>query len=84
MNADKDEDIQTIAERAVIPNETSHNEPFEVTAAAVACALKAADQQGRAYASLTRNLQAKKGITAISAALKELSIRIEILPIAWQ
>ena len=50
VNADNDEDIQTIAERAVIPDETSHNEPFEITAAAVACALKTADQQGRAYA----------------------------------
>ena len=38
-----------IAERAVIPGETSHNEPFEVTAIAVMRAIKAADQQGRAY-----------------------------------
>jgi glycerol dehydrogenase len=33
----------------VIPGETSHNEPFEVTAIAVMRALKAADQLGRAY-----------------------------------
>ena len=50
INAGDDEEIKAIAERAVIPGETSHNEPFEVTAEAVARALKAADQQGRAYA----------------------------------
>ena len=50
VNADSDKEIQTIAERAVMPGETIHNEPFEVSADAVACALKAADQQGRAYA----------------------------------
>ncbi len=50
VNADSDEDIHAIAERAVIAGETIHNEPFEITADAVACALKAADQQGRAYA----------------------------------
>ena len=49
VNANSDEDIHAIAERAVIAGETIHNEPFEITADAVACALKAADQQGRAY-----------------------------------
>ena len=50
VNANSDEDIHSIAERAVMAEETIHNEPFEITADAVACALKAADQQGRAYA----------------------------------
>jgi glycerol dehydrogenase len=50
VDADSDKEIQTIAERAVMPGETIHNEPFNVSADAVACALKAADQQGRAYA----------------------------------
>jgi glycerol dehydrogenase len=49
VNASSDEEIMQIATRAVIPGETSHNEPFEVTAVAVARALRAADQQGRAY-----------------------------------
>ena len=49
INPDDDEAIQRIAERTVIPGESSHNEPFEVTAAAVADAIRAADQQGRAY-----------------------------------
>ena len=49
VNAESDKEIQTIAERAVLPGETIHNEHFEVSADAVACALKAADQQGRAY-----------------------------------
>lgn len=51
IDANNDEEIMQIATRAVIPGETSHNEPFEVTAEAVARALKAADQQGRSYAS---------------------------------
>ncbi len=34
--------------------------------------------------ALARNLQTQQGITAVSAALKERSIRIEILPIARQ
>ena len=34
--------------------------------------------------ALARNLQTKQGITAISAALKKLPIRIEILAITWQ
>ena len=49
INPDDDEAIQQIAQRTVIPGESSHNEPFEVTAAAVAAAMRAADQQGRAY-----------------------------------
>jgi glycerol dehydrogenase len=49
INPDDNEVIQRIAERTVIPGESSHNEPFEVTAAAVADAIRAADQQGRAY-----------------------------------
>ncbi len=49
VNPESDDEIQQIAERSVISGETIHNEPFEVKAAAVACALKAADQQGRAY-----------------------------------
>ena len=49
VNPESDDQIQKIAERSVISGETIHNEPFEVKAAAVACALKAADQQGRAY-----------------------------------
>ena len=49
INADDEAELMAIAERAVIPGETSHNEPFEVTAIAVMRALKAADQLGRAY-----------------------------------
>ena len=37
-----------IAERSVIPGETSHNEPFEVTAIAMTVRSKP-DQLGQAY-----------------------------------
>jgi glycerol dehydrogenase len=36
-----------LADRATLPGESSHNEPFPVTAEAVISALKAADQLGR-------------------------------------
>jgi glycerol dehydrogenase len=49
IDAGNDAELMAIAERSVIPGETSHNEPFEVTAIAVMRALKAADQLGRAY-----------------------------------
>ena len=49
INADDEAELMAIAERAVIPGETSHNEPLEVTAIAVMRALKAADELGRAY-----------------------------------
>ncbi|MFN8125505.1 MAG: glycerol dehydrogenase [Candidatus Nanopelagicales bacterium] len=38
-----DEDIAIIAERTVIPEESSHHEPFEVTAAMIADGIRAAD-----------------------------------------
>ena len=49
IDASNDAALMAIAERAVIPGETSHNEPLEVSAIAVMRALKAADQLGRAY-----------------------------------
>lgn len=42
-----DDQLRTIAERTVIPGESSHNEPFAVTADALVSALRAADQLGR-------------------------------------
>jgi glycerol dehydrogenase len=41
--------VGPIAERATLPGETIHNEPFEVTAPMVADALLAADSLGRAW-----------------------------------
>jgi glycerol dehydrogenase len=51
VNSNNDAHIQAIANRSVITEETTHNEPFEVTADATAFALKTADQQGRTDAS---------------------------------
>jgi len=47
VDATNTEQLRTIAERSVIPGESSHNEPFSVSADAVMDALKAADQLGR-------------------------------------
>ncbi|MFN9660287.1 MAG: glycerol dehydrogenase, partial [Cyanobacteriota bacterium] len=47
VEASSDDQLRTIAERSVIPGESSHNEPFPVTAEAMISALKAADQLGR-------------------------------------
>jgi glycerol dehydrogenase len=47
VDASSDAQLRTIAERSVIPGESSHNEPFAVSAAAVISALRAADQLGR-------------------------------------
>ncbi|MFM8975591.1 MAG: glycerol dehydrogenase [Vulcanococcus sp.] len=47
VNADSDDQLLAIAERSVVPGESSHNEPFAVSAEAVVSALKAADQWGR-------------------------------------
>lgn len=49
VDANNDDQLRTIAERSVIPGESSHNEPFPVTAEAVISALKAADQLGRRW-----------------------------------
>ncbi|MEN9861349.1 MAG: Glycerol dehydrogenase [Cyanobacteriota bacterium] len=49
VDAGNDDQLRTIAERSVIPGESSHNEPFPVTAEAVISALKAADQLGRRW-----------------------------------
>ena len=38
-----------IAERAMAPGETSHNEPFELTWPAVSDAIRAADALGRVF-----------------------------------
>lgn len=43
-----DADLQAVADAACAPEETIHNEPFEVTPAAVRDAIKAADERGRA------------------------------------
>lgn len=51
VEAHSDEQLQRIAARSVIPAESSHNEAFPVTAAAVVAALKAAHQLGRAGAA---------------------------------
>lgn len=47
VDAASEEQLLTIANRSVIPGESSHNEPFPVSAEAVASALRAADQLGR-------------------------------------
>jgi len=47
VDANSDDQLRTIAERSSIPGESSHNEPFPVTAAALVSALRAADQLGR-------------------------------------
>jgi glycerol dehydrogenase len=47
VDAASDDQLRTIAERTVIPGESSHNEPFPVTVDALVCALRAADQLGR-------------------------------------
>ena len=47
VNVESDEQLQIIAERAVIPGESSHNEPFPVSAEAIMAAMKSADFQGR-------------------------------------
>ena len=51
VEAHNDEQLQRIAARSVIPAESSHNEAFPVTAAAVVAALIAAHQLGRAGAA---------------------------------
>lgn len=43
------EQVSRIAERATVPEETIHNEPFEVTSNMVVDALRAADAAGRAF-----------------------------------
>jgi len=47
VNIETEEQLRTIAERAVIPGESSHNEPFPVSAEAIMAAMKSADFQGR-------------------------------------
>lgn len=47
VDAGSEEQLRSIAERSVIPGESSHNEPFPVRAEAVISALRAADQLGR-------------------------------------
>ncbi len=47
VDASSDAQLRTIAERSLIPGESSHNEPFPVSSAMVVSALKAADQLGR-------------------------------------
>jgi glycerol dehydrogenase len=47
VDAASDDQLRTIAERTVIPGESSHNEPFPVTVDALVSALRAADQLGR-------------------------------------
>ena len=47
VDAASDDQLRTIAERTVIPGESSHNEPFPVTVDALISALRAADQLGR-------------------------------------
>ena len=47
VNIEREEQLRTIAERAVIPGESSHNEPFPVSAEAIMAAMKSADFQGR-------------------------------------
>jgi glycerol dehydrogenase len=49
VDANSDDQLRTIAERSSIPGESSHNEPFPVTAAALVSALRAADQLGRCF-----------------------------------
>lgn len=47
VNAESDTELLTIAERSLLPGESSHNEPFPVSTAALVSALKAADLLGR-------------------------------------
>lgn len=47
VDAASDDQLRTIAERTVAPGESSHNEPFPVTAETLISALRAADQLGR-------------------------------------
>jgi len=47
VDAASDDQLRTIAERTVVPGESSHNEPFPVTVDALISALRAADQLGR-------------------------------------
>jgi glycerol dehydrogenase len=47
VDANSDDQLLRIAERSCIPGESSHNEPFPVTASAVVSALRTADQLGR-------------------------------------
>ncbi len=47
VDAASEAQLRRIAERSVIPGESSHNEPFPVTAEALVSALRAADQLGR-------------------------------------
>ncbi len=47
VDAGNDEQLRSIAERCLIPGESSHNEPLPLSAEAVISALKAADQLGR-------------------------------------
>lgn len=49
LGAADDATVRRIAERAVIPGESIHHEPFPVTAAAVAQAIRRADAAGRAW-----------------------------------
>jgi len=49
VDADNDAQLLTIAERSLIPGESSHNEPFEISTDALISALKAADQLGRRW-----------------------------------
>jgi glycerol dehydrogenase len=47
VDANSDDQLLRIAERSCIPGESSHNEPFPVTANMVADAIMAADAVGR-------------------------------------
>jgi glycerol dehydrogenase len=49
VDANSDDQLRIIAERSSIPGESSHNEPFPVTASALVSALRAADQLGRSF-----------------------------------
>lgn len=51
------ESCRKIAERAVAPGETAHNEPFAVDADMVADAIRAADAIGQSFKALGRNSQ---------------------------
>ena len=46
-----DADLKKVAVRATLPEETIHNEPFEVTPSMVVEAMRAADALGRSLAS---------------------------------
>jgi glycerol dehydrogenase len=43
-----DDDLRVVAERAVVPAETAHNEPFDVTPDLILDAIRAADACSRA------------------------------------